>query len=211
MLNLFLLLTLERLSAESIQKDTAIEEATAISYMQNMLALAKRSLCSNGSILSIPNIKRQNKSVMKILILLSLLDPAADLEIDHQQEEKKSHQDSTRTDTTIDLVIVTEITDIKMKVTATRKMTEGMLDLEDQLKIDIKEITTKINIADMKNSPSVIIEEIVVIVEVIAVVTVAVIVVVTAAVIVAMIVVIEVLIEVVTVVVMITVVEEMEE
>jgi hypothetical protein len=79
-----------------------------------------------------------------------------------------------------------------MKETATRKMIGGMLDLEDQLKIDIKEITTKINIADMKNSPSVIIEEIVVIVEVIAVVTVAVIVVVTVAVIVVMIVVIEV-------------------
>lgn len=108
-------------------------------------------------------------------------------------------------------MIVTEITDIKMKVTATRKMTEGMLDLEDQLKIDIKEITTKINIADMKNSPSVIIEEIVVIVEMTVVVIVEVTVVVTAAVIVAMIVVIEVLIEVVIVVVMITVVEEMEE
>jgi len=112
---------------------------------------------------------------MTIQILLNLQDPEAGHEIDHQQDVKKSHQGNTRTDTTIDIVMVKETIDIEMKATAIRRKTEEMSGL-DQQRIDIKEITTKINTADMKNSLWATIEEIV---EVIVVVTVAVTVVVT--------------------------------
>ena len=112
---------------------------------------------------------------MTIQILLNLQDPEAGHEIDHQQDVKKSHQGNTRTDTTIDIVMVKETIDIEMKATAIRRKTEEMSG-QDQQRIDIKEITTKINTADMKNSLWATIEEIV---EVIVVVTVAVTVVVT--------------------------------
>jgi hypothetical protein len=146
---------------------------------------------------------------MQILILRNLpQDLAADLEIGQPLGGKKNHQGSTKIDTTTGLVMVTGTTDTKMKVTATKKMTDVMSGLEDQLMIDIKEVITKINIADMKTSLLATIEAIIVVI-VVMIVTVVVTVEATA-VIVVMIVAIEVLIVVVTVVV-ITAVKEMKE
>jgi hypothetical protein len=120
------LLILERLNAGNLLTGTAIGEATATSFTQNMLVVSREKIWSDGCMMSIPTTKllRRNarKQLRKVVLFV--------LEVDH---EKKSaiHVEMTSQEMRIAIIeteIIEEITGELMMTGVEQKIQNHTID-----------------------------------------------------------------------------------